>query len=251
METKVNIMDLEIDIISIDYLILNCKGFLTTDFMNIIYLVSTKTLKETVNDEQYKASIEAADFVLPGEETLLSLHHVDMLQTEGMIVDYHFLYPMFESISEEKKTMYIVGRNEKEINWFKEFTKSNYPNLKMVGSCAKELLEKEEIVINEINSVAPDILIFAIDSPFQEKWISMNYSKLNSKLCFGIGGVIDQLLIENKDLPNWVKKLRIQKIYTHLFRGKGFGKLREVRIFKKRVENYKIKKGVKNNENTD
>lgn len=242
METKVNIMDLEVDIISIDYLILNCKGFLTNDILNMIYLVSIKTMQEIMNDGHYKDYFKDADFVLPGEETVLSLHHVDTLQTEGMIVDYHFLYSMFESISDEMKTMFIVGRNEKEVELFKNFIEKKYSNLKIVGSFTAVDLEKEEIVINEINSIAPDILIFAIDSPLQEKWIASNYLKLNSKLCISIGGVIDDILKEIKEAPHWVKKLNLEKVYLKMIQNKNVRKIRDTHNFKRRVEDYKNKK---------
>lgn len=251
MGTKVNIMDLDVDIISIDYLILNCKGFLTNDCLNIIYLISAKALQETIQNEQYKEAIEVADFVLPGEKSLLSKHHVDTLQTEGMIVDYHFLYPLFENISEEPMTVFLIGRNAKEIEKFIEFSNRMYPNLKIVGTCTKELLEKEEILINEINTFTPDILIFAIDSPLQEQWISGNKLKLNSKLCLGIGGVIDEILSDSKVVPQWIKNLGLQKVYQFLFQNKGMRKLGKTRIFMKKIENYNNKKGEKNNGNIE
>ncbi|BCN32654.1 WecB/TagA/CpsF family glycosyltransferase [Anaeromicropila herbilytica] len=242
METKVNIMDLEVDIISIDYLILNCKGFLTNDSLNIIYLVSTKTIQETMNDEHYIECFQNADFVLPGEETVLSLHHVDTLQTQGMIVDYHFLYSMFESITEDEKTVFIVGRNENEIERYKQFNDKNYEHLKIVGSFTEKDLEKEEIVINEINSIAPDILIFAIDSPLQEKWIASNYLKLNAKLCISIGGVIEHILKDNKEIPTWIKKIKLETLYRRLFQSKKVHKIKEAYNFKKRMQYYKSKK---------
>lgn len=243
METKVNIINLEVDIISIDYLILNCKGFLTYDGLNIIYLVQAKTLQEAIEDSKFKEILESADFVLPADETLLSLHHVDTLQTQGMIVDYRFLYSMFDSISEEEKTVFIIGQDEKEIENYKKFSEREYPNLKILGSYHGDLFEKEEIIINEINSIAPDILLVAIDTPIQEKWITANKTKLNSKLCIAIGTVINNILNEQKEPPTIIRKLHLVSLYHFMIQNKGIRKLRETRIFRKKVAQYKNKKG--------
>lgn len=247
METKVNIVGLSMDIIGLDYLILSCKGYLTNDVLNVIYLVSTKTLEIMAYNNEFIDIIESADFVLPANETLLSLHHVDALETKGMIVDYHFLYPMFESISEEEKTAFLVGRNKEEIDKFYTLFNKEYPNIKILGSCQEELLENQEQIVNEINGIAPDLLIFAVDTPFQEKWIKDNKARLNAKLCFAIGEVIEQIFKEHKEVPFLIKEFKLEGIYNYIIQNKGYRNIRDMRIFKKNVAHYNNKKGNKKN----
>lgn len=243
MKTSINVMGTQLDIISTEKLRECVTEYLGNDYLNIVFLASTKMLETASEDEEYREKIESANLLLPGNETLLSLHHADILKTGGMIVNYRSLLQMFDDMITEDIAVYLISRNEKECNIFREYSESAYPNLKFLGTYWKDVTEKEDVVVNEINSVAPDILLFAMDSPLQENWIMANSSKLNSKLCIGLGNSIDDIMEDFKDVPDIVKKMNLESFYRKLKKSKIIKKTREVRIFRKRVAHYKNKKG--------
>ena len=86
--------------------------------------------------------------------------------------------------------------------------------------------EKDDLLVNEINAVAPDILIVALQSPFQEEWVMKNSTKLNAKLCIGVGESLQELT-GKKEQPKtahaWIKNKWeefIKKIHRFLFQKK-------------------------------
>lgn len=242
MGTKINIMGLDIDIISIDALVSTVQEYLDNDCLNIILMANTTLLEETGKDQELKELAMEADIIIPSDETLLSLHHVDNLKIASMVVDYSCISPIFNWLGEEGKSIYIVARNEKEVSVFREFYVKPHSGIAVEGIYCDDLVHGEELLLNKINSVAPDIVLFMVDSPLQERWIMGNRTKLNSKLCFAIGAVSEKILSEQKVTPMWISKLKMETLYNWAKQNKGLKKVRAIHIFKKKVEDYKNKK---------
>ena len=61
-----------------------------------------------------RESLAHADLVLPGDKAILTRHHVDVLETGGMAVDYHAELELLSLANETNRTIYLVLRSEKE-----------------------------------------------------------------------------------------------------------------------------------------
>jgi Teichoic acid biosynthesis proteins len=241
MDTTIKIMDLDINMISMDTFLSKINDYLTNEYLNVILLASATMLEEAANDSEYREMLSRADLILPGDETLLSMHHVDLLKVAGMVINYKCIDQMLKEMT-ESKTAYLIARNEQEAEKFNGFCESQYTNIKLVGSCSLNLEQNGDMVINEINSLAPDILVVAVDTPFQESWMIKNCTKMNAKLCIGLGGVINELLEQYKRTPAFFRVLHLEKLYNMIVRNKRLNKIRQARIFKRKIAHYKNSK---------
>ncbi len=68
-------------------------------------------------------------------------------------------------------------------------------------------------LIDEINSVKPDIIFVGLGFPRQEIWIDANRDKLNGKVIIGNGGVMDILSGNAKRAPEIYQKLGLEWLY--------------------------------------
>lgn len=245
MGTQINIMGLEVDIIGTDTLVAKVKGYLESDVLNIILFATTNLIDHTIEDEELKNLVLEADYILPGEETLLSLHHVDTLKIASMVVDYESLAYAFQNIDLKSTTMYLIAANEKEATAYTNFIRDNYPDIQVLGAFYDDLLQNQELVINEINSITPDMLLFVIDTPLQERFIMENKSKLNAKLCIGLGRIDVEASMKQKQAKKVFKNKTLEYLYYFFIENKGIKKILDTRIFKRKVENYKNKRGGK------
>lgn len=246
METKLNIMDLEVDLISQDTFLSKIFEFLSHDNFSMIFLLNTKMLEEAIKNPDYKEILKKSDLLLPGEDTILSLHNVEMLQLGGMIVDYKCLNQMLAEIQGQNRLMYLVGDKEHQLHAFMDYCEKTYPDTQISGGYCINLDLSPETIINEINGMDADILMVIMDSPFQEQWIIDNCGRTNTKLCIGIGGVVSDVMKEKKETPALLKALHLESIYSFFVKNKKLSKVKKARIFKKQVAHYKNKKGEKN-----
>lgn len=83
MQVSVKIMDIDIDMMSNDVFIQKMNEYLTEDSLDVILFASTGMLDRAVDDLEYQRIIKQAKLLLPGEEALLTTHHVDVLEAGG------------------------------------------------------------------------------------------------------------------------------------------------------------------------
>ena len=62
-----------------------------------------------------------------------------------------------------------------------------------------------EVIVNEINSVMPDVVLSMMDQPFQEEFLYEQKPKIGAKLWFGL--VPEGILGPEKGKGGWIKRL--------------------------------------------
>lgn len=231
-------MNIDVDMISNDVFIQKINEYLTDDHLDVILFASTELLNQAVEDEEYRELIDRAELFLPGEEALLSAYHVDVLEAGGIVVSCNSFGMVLENLLKQDRTIYIVGKSEAEIENMQTYCKTMQPDLRVIGSYAYDQTWEDAAVINEINSHTPDMLLVDLPTGVQESWIMEHESQLNAKLCIAIGGVAGLILAQQKEPPQWIRRLHLEKLYQRLVNEQTVKKDVRARIFRKKVVQY-------------
>lgn len=243
MQVSVKIMDIDIDMMSNDIFIQKMNEYLTDDSLDVILFASTKMLNRAVEDVEYRRMIEQAELLLPGEEALLTTHHVDILEAGGMVVSCRSLGMMLENLTKEDRTLYIIAENEEEVVKLQNYCKSMQPELRVVGTYANDRELEDAAVINEINSHTPDMILLNLATGLQEEWIMQHVPLLNARLCIAIGGVAGLILAQQKEPPAWMKKLHLEWLFRRIVKEQTVKKDMKARIFRKKIVQYNNQAG--------
>ena len=115
MQASVKIMDIDIDMLSNDIFIEKMNEYLKDDHLDVILFASAEMLDRAVEDEKYRELIDSAELFLPGEEALLSTHHVDILEAGGMVVSCKSFGLVLENLKKQDRTIYIVSESESDV----------------------------------------------------------------------------------------------------------------------------------------
>jgi N-acetylglucosaminyldiphosphoundecaprenol N-acetyl-beta-D-mannosaminyltransferase len=85
--------------------------------------------------------------------------------------------------------------------------KAKYPGAVFVG-CRTGFFSENETpgIVREINQANADILLAALGSPKQEKWIFANRLKLNNTVIMGVGGALDVMAGKAARAPRFMQK---------------------------------------------
>ncbi len=241
MQTTVKIMDIDVDMISNDIFIEKMNEYLGDEKMDIILFASTGLLDMAMQDESYKEIVKKAQMFLPGEEALLSMHNVDMLEAGGMVVSCESFGLLLENLTKQDRTLYIIAKNEAEIIKIEKYCKKRQPRLKVVGSYSYDKKLEDAAIINEINSHVPDMIVIDLPTGEQEKWVNDHAAMLNAKICVEIGGVAQLVLSRQKLAPDWVHKLHLGNVFKHVVQEQSVKKDMKARFFRKKVIKYNTK----------
>lgn len=238
MKNKINVMGVELDVISILAFSQKLKEFLLNDRLDIVFLITAKTLEYANKDEEFRVSLACADYILPSQEMLLALADPHIYENTNHVSDFHKLQLSLRNVDCSKKTLFVVSDMVNQVESFFNYKRKAEERFVIANSYMGDITENEDLVINEINATAPDILVLALESPEQELWIERNHSKLNVKLCLVLADIKDGMLKEYNEIPTIIKKLGLQGIYHHVRAWRPFKQINERRMFKKKLENY-------------
>lgn len=238
MQASVKIMDIDVDMLSNDIFIQKMNEYLTDDRLDVILFASTLALNRAVEDQDYCELLNRAELLLPGEEALLTTHHVDVLEAGDMVVSCKSFGIVLENLQKQDRTVYIVAKDHGEVAALRRYCKKAQPKLRIVGEYAFDQDAQDAAVINEINSHTPDLLLVSLNTGEQEEWIMGHVPQLNARICVAIGGVESLILAEQRKAPAWVKKLHLEKLFHWAVRDQNVKKGVRARRFRKTIEQY-------------
>lgn len=241
MGTRVRIMDMEVDLMTRETFQAAVAEYLTNEYLNVIHMISLDYTDMYERNELVREVLAEADIILPGEKAILSAHHVDILETGGMLVDYTGLLEQAEALRLKEKTFYLVVRNKKEARAVYGYFTRHLPKEHVLGVHAMDGDVTEEALINDINTKLPDIILLSMDSTRQEEWLRNHKGKLNAKLCFVVGSILPLIMRENVHVPAWLKKLHLGGIFRRIVKFPYSHEFRK-RIFHRKMDDYNTKK---------
>lgn len=143
----------------------------------------------------------------------------------------------FRKIVEEGEKLgwsfYILGGKDDTPNKAVENLKKIYPKLNVVGLHEGyfENEEDENKVIEEINSLKPNVLIVAMGAPKQEKWIYANKDRLKVDVACGQGGTLDYEAGNVKRAPEFFQKVGLEWLWRLIKQPSRFVRMLVLPIF--------------------
>jgi N-acetylglucosaminyldiphosphoundecaprenol N-acetyl-beta-D-mannosaminyltransferase len=87
--------------------------------------------------------------------------------------------------------------------------KKQYPDVRIVGTYhgyfVKALDNQEnKAVVEQINAVAPDVLVVGFGMPLQERWVLENWQHLDAYVAIPVGAAFDYIAGEVYRVPSWM-----------------------------------------------
>lgn len=222
METSVNILGTDVDILSNDVFISKVNDFLTNDKLQVIFFVSAEILERASREEEYRKLIDMAELCLPGEEeSLFDAYHVETLKAGDIVVSCKSFGLLLENLKKQDRSVYIISETEKNVDFLEQYCKKMQPELLVIGTSVYTEETDGAFVVNEINSHIPDILLVNLPVGEQEKWIMEHLALLNAKICIVLGGVAELIMFPPEKIPKWIEKMHLKGLYRRIKRMRG------------------------------
>ncbi len=118
---------------------------------------------------------------------------------------------IIELSNEKGYSIYLLGGEPGIPEVAKENLEKIFPNVNIVGVHHGYFDENEEKeVIEEINTLQPNVLFVALGAPKQEKWIKAHKNELKVDVAAGQGGTYDYEAGKIRRAPLWVQKIGME-----------------------------------------
>lgn len=91
---------------------------------------------------------------------------------------------------------------------------TDYPGISIAGFRDGYFDSAESAaIVEEINSVSPDILFVCLGAPKQERWIMENRDSLRCGVAIGLGGSLDVFAGTGKLAPEWMRRAGLEWLF--------------------------------------
>lgn len=240
---KTNILNVPIDVVTSEEA-LNKLLYYINNESKINHLVVTpnpEMVMRAKKDEEFFNIIKNADLVVPDGIGIVLASKLNKLKLSERVAGCDLVLSLFKNIEKHNTTVYILGGKPGVAEKAKHNIESKYKNIRVVGIQNGYFNNQEEkLILEDIKSLSPDVLLVGLGFPRQEKWIYKYKNSLPVCISIGVGGTIDVIAGVVKRAPKIYRNLGLEWLYRLLCQPKRIFRMVNLPIFVFNVIIYKL-----------
>lgn len=208
---KINLLGMTLEDYSLRESVDILEKFLHNGALNTILYISAKMLVGASISAEQKQWIENIDMVRWSDAEILEQAGITGRNRVHEVETQEFFKEFLKKVGRGRFTIYLLTETEEDKKILKEDLLHQRPDLKIVGEQAYESYQQDTAaLINEMNSVAPKVIISRMSFDKQERLMVEARNFLNAEVWLAL----NYQMIVNEERPAKLKKF-LNKWYHH------------------------------------
>lgn len=203
----ITLLGVNIDVLDFQGLMQKCDTFISSKKKSKIMYVNIHTINIACKDKTYKDILNNADLVYcDGEGVRWGARILGEFLPQRM-TGADWIWDLCEMCEEKGYSLYLLGGENGVADKAAKKLQEKLPNLKIAGvyhGYFEKNGQDNDRMVTSINKKKPDILLVGFGSPLQEKWIDENFEKLNSRVVWAVGALVDFVSEKVPRGPGWM-----------------------------------------------
>lgn len=213
MENRVHLLGIAVDTAATKAASDRTMEYLKEESSKVVYFLNSETLLLLPENESWKAIVEESGLILPGNASVdTSIDEVLGQKRDPFFFERYFDYILDYAIETGLDFM-VIAEDEDKFQSIQENIHEKRPMLELSGMFLTEAEESLGQVVNEINAVAPDILIVALEEKKQLDLLEQYRTQMNAGLMLFTGDILYHKAVLEAEVPEKIQKLKIDNIY--------------------------------------
>lgn len=213
MQDRIQLLNVAVDIASSEAASDVTIGYLKEEGSKVVYFLNSETLLSLGESEELRATVEGSELVLPGTASVnASINEVLGHKRDSFFVESYFDV-VFDYAVEMGQEILIVAETQDRFISIQENIQAKREYIALSGVFLTEQEESADHIVNEINSVAPDILLVALEEKKQLELLQVYRNQMNAKLMIFTGTIFYNKAVSEAEVPEKIQMLRIESLY--------------------------------------
>lgn len=226
MKDKVNILGVNVDMVTIDEAAEEIYSFLATDSMHSVYTPNSEIIMLAYKDSEFADLINRSDILTADGIGVVYASKILKKPIKERAAGYDIARKVLEKLNGSDYKLFLFGGKPGVAEEAKAKLEEEYTSLKIVGTRNGYFKSDEEAgIIEEINASGADIVFVCLGAPAQEKFIDRNRGKLKTKAALGIGGSLDVFAGKVERAPEFWQKAGLEWFYRLMKEPKRIGRM--------------------------
>ena len=210
-----------VDILGVEFSPVTLQGALSTiegmfsqhDGRTKIIVTANPIMVMTAQkDAEFMQILRSADLIVPDGVGILWAARRKGMDLPDRVTGVELAYGLLGS--EVSPKVFFLGGKEEVAEKAAQKAKELFPGVRICGTHHGYFSPEEEPrIVQAIRETEADLLLCAMGSPKQEKFIWKYKSELGAKVGIGVGGVFDVLAGEKKRAPEIIQNLGLEWLY--------------------------------------
>jgi len=198
-------------------LTLICNSAIQEKESLLLGVLNAAKLVNACKDLRLLASLKAASFIVADGMSVVCLSRLCGSALPQRVTGIDIMSNLLKLADQHRYGVYFLGARKHVVETVVNWTKENFPNVRISGFHDGYFNpDEEEGIAKNIRDSKIDILFVAITSPKKENFLSRWKDTINISICHGVGGSFDVIAGESKRAPNWMQKTGLEWLYRVL-----------------------------------
>lgn len=148
-----------------------------------IAYITTRGLMAAEHSQELRTFLTNIDLTVTADSDILRAAGVMNRNRIREIDEDEFMKEFLKKLVRGRKTVYLLTGTREQMEILEKGLRSYQENLRIIGRFSLDELEQDEDwLINEINSLVPNVIISNISSPQRESFFETNHMKINASI---------------------------------------------------------------------
>jgi N-acetylglucosaminyldiphosphoundecaprenol N-acetyl-beta-D-mannosaminyltransferase len=205
---RISVLDTPVDAVDMDIALQTVEQRISMGTSTPAYIVAVNPEKVFAlrSNPDLRTWFDGAALIVPDGVGIVLAARILSGKRIGRVQGANLMERICARAAKTGHRIFLFGSSESVNRAAAEELARRYPGLNIAGRANGYVpVEDTPRLIAEINASHADILFVALGSPRQETWIRANLSKLDVKVCQGVGGTLDTIAGTVRRAPAWVQ----------------------------------------------
>lgn len=214
MAGTVSILGITVDKLTMDEAVSRCMAFISSRRPHLVVTPNAEFIHRAQEDPELAAILNEADLrVADGAGVVLASRWLGDPLPEK-VAGVELAERVLERLARQGGSVFLLGTRPETVAEAARRLPQRFPGLKVGGFQHGFFGPADEPGITQaIRQAAPDLLLVALGSPKQEKWLQRYLPVIQVPMGIGIGGGIDLWAGAVRRAPRWMIRANLEWLY--------------------------------------
>ena len=194
MEEKFHVLGLEINNLTAKDAMKNVMSYMETEPVNVIEMVTMKTVSSFQGVEGAEEIFESFDITLASDKGMLEAVGIQEERRLKDVEELLFIKMVMRYLHKNRFRVLLLAETQTDLQKLEMYMQEDYENIQIIESATmEEQGTSDDMLLNLVNGAEVDCVLSVLPSPLEEQFIYRNKSLVNVRIWLGLGNLLEEI----------------------------------------------------------
>lgn len=194
MNERIQVLGLQINNITAKDALKNVMEYMETEPINVIEMVTMKTIGAFQGMEEADEIFGAVDMALASDKGILQAAGVEEERQLKEVDELLFVKMVLKYFHKNDVKVFLLADTQTDLQKLGLYMEEDYGRIQVVETAAMETHgTSDDMLLNLVNGAEVGCVLSVLPSPMEEKFIARNKLLINARLWLGLGNLLDEM----------------------------------------------------------